>query len=106
MSKKDESEEQVLQQLNLKERTVLSDAYSALAGQQSVVTFQAFTFEEALDATIERIEGKNGLRPNLLARVDAVEQNLVNIVEQLKKQPPEAFQDPDPEEDVSGTLTA
>lgn len=103
MADKDKNEEQELQKLNLKERTALSDAYSTLAGQNAISTFQAFTFEEALDATIEKIEGTNGLRPNLLAKVDAVEQNLMNIVEQLKAQPPEAFQDPDPEEDVSGS---
>ncbi len=68
----------------------------------AIATFQAFTFEEALDATIEKIEGTNGLRPNLLARTDAVEQTLTGIVTQLKGMPPEAFQDPKPEEDVSG----
>ncbi len=102
MAKKDESEEQALQQLALKERTALNDAYSTLAGQSAIATFQAFTFEEALDATIEKIEGTNGLRPNLLARTDAVEQTLTGIVTQLKGMPPEAFQDPKPEEDVSG----
>lgn len=103
MSKKDQNEEQVLQELNLKERRALSDAYSTLAGQQAIATFQAFTFEEALDAHIEMIEGTGGLRPNLLDKVDVVEQSLLSIVEQLKQAPPEAFQDPVPEEDVSGS---
>lgn len=103
MSKQDKNEEQALQQLNLKERTALSDAYTTLAGQAVIATFQAYTFEEALDAHIEKIEGTGGLRPNLKEKVDAVEQNLLSIVEQLKAQPPEAFQDPKPEEDVSGS---
>ena len=103
MAKKDANEEQELQKLNIKERGALNDAYSTLASQNASSTFQAFTFEEALDATIEKIEGTKGLRPNLLAKVDAVEQNLTNIAEQLKAQPPEAFQDPKPEEDVSGS---
>jgi hypothetical protein len=102
MANKDKNEEQALQQMNLKERTALNDAYSALAGQNNISSLSAYTFEEALDVTIAQIEGKNGLRPNLLARVDAVEQNLLNIVAQLKAQPPEAFQDPKPGEDVSG----
>lgn len=102
MSDKDKSEEQALQQLNLKERTALSDAYTTLAGQAVTATFQAFTFEEALDAHIEKIEGEGGLRPNLQKKVTAVEQNLLSVVEQLKAQPPEAFQDPKREEDVSG----
>jgi hypothetical protein len=102
MAQNDKNNEQALQLLSIKERTALNDAYSALAGQKVATTFAAFTFEEALDAFIQKAEDKNGLRPCLLDRVDAVEQGLMGIVEQLKAMPPEAFQDPKPEEDVSG----
>lgn len=102
MSQKSENEEQELQALNMKERRAISVAFAALAGQANIASFQSFTFEEALDAGIERIKGTTGLRTNLLNKTNITEQGLLAVVEQLKAAPPESFVDPSPEEDVAG----
>jgi hypothetical protein len=80
--------------LYLKQRRAVNDAYASLLGQSVADTFAAFTFEEAVDAQIERIEGKGTeTHPNLLNRTEAIRQNLVQAVTQLKKVPPEKFLD-------------
>lgn len=90
------------QSQSISQREALNDAYAALLGQQSVQSFTAFTFEEALDAQIERIEGAGTqLRPNQLGRVDRVEQRLLEAVEQLKQVPPEMFRDKSADQDVN-----
>lgn len=90
------------QSQSISQREALNNAYAALLGQQNVQSFTAFTFEEALDAQIERIEGAGTqLRPNLLGRVDRIEQRLLQAVEQLKQVPPEMFRDKDAAGDVN-----
>ncbi len=96
------NQDRVGQLRNLKERTALGDAYSTLLGQQTIQAFSAFTFEEAIDAQIERIEGKGtSRRPNLLERVDRVEQSTLQAINVLKKVPPEDFLEPDDATDVN-----
>ncbi len=83
-------------------RRALSNAYAALQGDRNNQSFAAFTFEEALDAQIERIEGKGTqLRPNLLDRVGRIEQQVVQTVEETKQLPPEFFEEPREDEDVN-----
>lgn len=77
---------------NLKERTTLGRAYSSLLGQESVQGFSAFTFEEAVDGQIERIEGKGTQRrPNQLDRVNKLEQDTLQAIAVIRKIPPEDF---------------
>lgn len=96
------NEEQRLSRYNVRQRRALNDALGALVGLQASKTFQAFTFEDALDLQIERIEGEGtSLRPNRLARVDIIEQNLLKAVEELKETAPEKFLDHSPDEDVN-----
>lgn len=101
-SKQDEALDDVGQDRNLKERIALNNAYGALLGQQSVQSFAAFTFEEAVDAQIERIEGAGTQkRPNLLERVDKIERELLQAISVIKQMPPEQFLKPDAERDVN-----
>ncbi len=87
---------------NLKEREALGNAYAALVGQQSVQAWSAFTLEEAIDAQIETIEGKStDKRPNLLERVDRIEQDCLAAIAALRDTPPEQFLEPDPNQDVN-----
>lgn len=96
------NEESKLQQFHLNERRALNNAYAALEGQRTVMTFQAFTFEDAVDLQIERIEGTGTkLRPNEFERVDRIEQELLSAVAALKQVPPEEFLDADPDRDVN-----
>jgi hypothetical protein len=90
------------QSRNLKEREALNNAYAALVGQQLIQSFNAFTFEEALDAQIEAIEGKSASRrPNLLERLDKIEQDTLSAIASLKDIPPEKFIDPSNDDDVN-----
>jgi SPX domain protein involved in polyphosphate accumulation len=91
-----------VQDQNTTLRRQLSNAYAALLGDQTRQSFAAFTFEEALDAQIERIEGAGtSLRPNLLDRVSRVESQVVQAIQQLKDMRPEAFIKPEEGEDVN-----
>jgi hypothetical protein len=87
---------------NNKQREALSNAYAALTGQQSIQAWTAFTFEEAMDAQIERIEGAStDKRPNELERVDKIEQDTLAAISALKDVPPEQFLEPDTDRDVN-----
>lgn len=100
--KADQNNVEEVQSRNTRLREALSNAYSALLGDQSVKSFSAFTFEEALNNQIERIEGSGTqLRPNLLARVDRVENSMLQAIEQLKALPPEMFREANQTTDVN-----
>ena len=88
----------------LRLRRMLSNGYAALLGAQTTQDFSRFTFEEAMDRQIERIEGKGtSLRPNLLDQVAKIKSELVNAVRQIKEMPPESFRDPE-DDDVDKKL--
>lgn len=90
------------QDRNTRLRRDLSNAYASLQGEQTSKSFSAYTFEEALDAQIERIEGEGTkLRPNLLERVDNIESRVLQAVNQIKEMPPEDFIQKDEEQDVN-----
>ena len=90
------------QDLGLRLRRQLSNAYSALLGDQTIASFTAFTFEEAMDREIEHIEGEGTqIRPNALDRVTKIETELLKAVDELKALPPEAFIEKDEEDDVN-----
>lgn len=90
------------QEQNLDLRKAIASAYTFVEGQKSVQSFSAFTFEDLVDQQIERIEGKSTmLRPNMLDRVDAIENNVRNAVDKIKKLPPNAFAKPDPKNDAN-----
>ncbi len=96
------NEEQKLQRFHIRQRRALNAGLAALVGSQNRQTFQAFTFEEAMDLQIERIEGEGTpLRPNQLDRVDRIENELTKAVIELKQVPPEKFLEADPDEDVN-----
>jgi hypothetical protein len=90
------------QSKNIREREALSNAYAALLGQQTTQAWTAFTFEEAVDAQVESIEGPStDKRPNLLERVDKIEQECLAAIKTLRVTPPEQFREPDPDQDVN-----
>jgi hypothetical protein len=102
MTSKTQDEEENLQGSHLRQREALNNAYAALLSQKCLQSFQAFTFEEALDQQAKRIDGTSTqLRPNELAKVDRIEQQLLAAVTQLQQVPPEQFLAPKPGEDVN-----
>ena len=77
---------------SIRQRESFNNAYAALLGQQNVQSFTAFTFEEALDRTIERIEGEDSeLHPNQLKRVARIKDNILRAIEEIRNVDPEEF---------------
>lgn len=92
MSTEAERQEKEQQRDNLKQRAALNNAYAVIEGTKYTTSALAFTFEEAVDLQIERISGTGTrIRPSELDRVDTVEAELLQAVEQIKAIPPEAF---------------
>jgi len=94
--KKQDNSDAAQETLYLEQRQAVNNAYGSLEGQSLAESFAAFTFEEAADAQIERIEGKGtAIRPNLLLRTESIRANLKKAITQLKEVPPEKFLDVD-----------
>lgn len=90
------------QERDAKLRQNLSKGYAAVLGEQATTSFSAMTMEEAFDAHIEEIEGAGtDLRPNLLDRVDRVENQVVETANQIKEIQPEKFKKPEEDKDVN-----
>lgn len=101
-TEKDQNTNDTGQSRNIREREALSNAYGALVGQQNIQGWLAFTVEEALDAQIERIEGKSSQkRPNELERVDKIEQETLSAIRALRDTPPEQFLESNTDQDVN-----
>lgn len=101
-NKQEEGQAESVQARNTRLREALGDAYAALQAEKTIQSFSAFTFEEALDAQIERIEGAGTqLRPNELDRVDRILSQVTQAVDQIKSLPPESFAKAKPDEDVN-----
>ena len=102
VDKREEGQEESVQARNTRLREALANAYTASQAEKSIQSFSAFTFEEALDSQIERIEGAGTqLRPNELDRVDRILSQVREAVKQVKALPPEAFAKPKEGEDVN-----
>lgn len=99
----DKNEETRVQRAHLQQRRALNNAYASLLCDQNIQTFAAFTFEDAVDLQIERIEGDTTgqLRPNLIERVNRIEGELLQAVELLKEVAPEQFLEPSENTDVN-----
>jgi hypothetical protein len=89
-----ENEEKAREQVHLRQRRAVNNAYAALEGSKIANSFAAFTFEEAADAQIELIEGADTqAHPNKLNRVAKIRNDIIRAVEELKVLPPEMFLD-------------
>jgi hypothetical protein len=101
-TKDQQQEEKRLESLHKRQRMALSDGYAELESEKHSKSASAFTFEEALDAQIQEIEGlSTKVRPNKLDRVEAIYNNVVDAVEHLKNIPPEQFLSEDEDRDVN-----
>jgi hypothetical protein len=102
---KDKGQTESEQDLSLRLRRQLSNAYASILGEQTAKDFSAFTFEEAVDAQIERIEGEDTeMRPNLRNRVLKIKNETLKAVEEIKNMPPEAFIEKKEDEDANTKL--
>lgn len=91
-SKQEKGADQANEEFHLTQRRSINNAYGSVLGQQYTQTSAAYTFEEALDAHIELIEGEDTtIHPNELNRADRIKNELVAAVEAIQALPPEAF---------------
>jgi hypothetical protein len=89
---KTQNEEQASQDETIRQRLEISNGYASLLGSQSVQSFTAFTFEEALGLQIESISGQGtDTHPNQLGRVARIKMQLLQSVEQVLKVDPSKF---------------
>jgi len=102
--KTDKNEEYRLQSTHLKQRRAINDAYAMLLAQDAVQSFSSYTFEEALQDQLDKIENDDRQeRPSELKRVERIEQSLVTAAKEIKKIPPDQFQLPNRKRDVNTT---
>jgi hypothetical protein len=93
---------QTNENLSFELRRSVANAYAFVKGRESVQSFSSFTFEDALDAQIERIEGKDSdLRPNELHRVEKIKNDIVSAAQKIKSLPSQFFNKADPSTDVN-----
>lgn len=77
--------------LNLQMREMLANSYAFVRGRQYNESMANLTYEELLDAAIEKIEGTKGrstVRGTILDRIQKIKQEIVQAVDTVKKQPP------------------
>ena len=88
--------------LSLKYRVVLANAYGFVQGQQTTQTFSTITFEQLAAQQIDALTGKGSPgRPNALQRVQKVQADLQSMAAQIKATDPSAFLPPDASQDVN-----
>lgn len=93
MATKEEKQAETKRRTN--QRRSLNDAYASILGERAIQTFSNYTFEDALDQQIERIEGADTkLRPNLLNKVTQVYEGVKKTVEELKSLDDSEFSSP------------
>jgi len=76
-------------------REVLGNAYGFVRGRQYTETIANITYEELLDAAIDRIEGVKGrsdVRGTKLDRVISIKDEITQAVDTVKKLPPNQWQ--------------
>lgn len=96
------ADERLNQSFHMEQRRALNNAYALVTAQQNIQTFHRFTFEEAMDKQIKQIEGDSTkLRETELARVDRIESQVQQAVEEIKQIDPERFLHQDPLRDVN-----
>ncbi len=77
--------------LNLQMREIIGSAYAFVRGCQYTETVANITYEELLDAAIDRIEGLKGrsdVRATKLDRVEKIKMDISSAVDTVKKLPP------------------
>lgn len=88
--------------LSLRLRTIVSNAYAFVKGRETTQSFSAITFEDLAQAQIDRLSGKGtATRPNVIARIKGIEDQLLSFANQIKQTDPSAFLMADSTQDVN-----
>lgn len=95
------NEEAAKEELSDQLRRSVANAYAFVQGQETTESFSSLTFEDVLDAQIERIEGPGtDIRPNVLDRIRKVKSDMLEAIASIKAQPDSFFKEPDPSQDT------
>lgn len=89
-----DSKKQKQTRLNLRMREIIGRAYAFVRSREYTETVANLTYEELLDAAIDRIEGTKGrsdVRDTRLDRVMKIKEEISQAVETVKSQPPSAW---------------
>lgn len=79
-------------------RQVAAQAFGFVKGNEAIETFAAFTFEEALQQQIDRLEGGGDATLAAIAQIDKIQADLIKVKEGLASAPAtveEALENPD-----------
>jgi hypothetical protein len=89
--------------LNQQLRQDINDAYAFVEGSKTTQTFASLTFEDLMDAQIQRLTGPDTpQRPNPLNRIAAIATRTVDAVSKIKQLPPDFF---NPRDDTDSANT-
>ena len=87
-TEEEQSQEERDQQQRQRIRAALNNAYAFVLGQQSVRSFAAFTFNDALDLQTERLEGAGtDIRPNEQDRITRIYTKVLAAIEDVEDFP-------------------
>jgi hypothetical protein len=96
--------------LNLQMREILGNAYGFVRGREYTKSVANITYEQLLDAAIDRIEGTKGrsdVRDTILDRVKKIKEEISTAVDTVKKRPPHEWviesDDKSSKEDMANT---
>ena len=81
--------------LNLQMREIISNSYTFVRSRQYTETVANITYEELLDAAIDKIEGVKGrsdVRGTKLDRIEKIKAEVVQAVDTVKSLPPSQWQ--------------
>ena len=81
-------------QLNLQMREILGNAYGFIRGREYTKSIANVTFEQLLDAAIERIGTPNqssGIRASALERIAKIQNEIATAVTTVKSKPPSSW---------------
>lgn len=68
-------------------RMVASQAYALVKGSEAIESFAAYTFEEALQRQIDRLEGGGDVTLAATAQIDKIQNDLTKLRESLDNAP-------------------
>jgi hypothetical protein len=96
--------------LNLQMREILGNAYGFVRGREYTKSVANITYEQLLDAAIDRIEGTKGrteVRGTILDRIKKIKEEVSQAVDTVKKRPPHEWviesEDRSSKEDLANT---
>ena len=74
-------------------REAVNNAYGYLKGSETTSSFQAVTFEEAMQRQLDVITGANGAGPSEIQQIQKVQSDLASCINTIQSTSPDQFYD-------------